>query len=194
MGTVDVLDWQWVTAIHTMGGQSTTANQAHPPFPWPNTATPPSPKKESIDTHSHSSSRDTHNMHPFLINDPAWTSGPCYACDPTYSAHTHTHSPTAYMSGSLVRMCTSTLIPPLGPSSRPAALASPLSGRTPITSITRSAGSCLPLAVSTVIYPPGCPHRGHSQHVWADTQLAHVHRHTGDTACEVQGEVVTHAL
>ena len=57
------------------------------------------------------------------------------------------------MSGSLVRMCSSTRIPPRSPISRPAAFASVVSGRTPSARITTSAGYVLPDFVFTSSAP-----------------------------------------
>ena len=62
---------------------------------------------------------------------------------------TSTASPTAKMSGSLVRMCSSTRIPPSSPMSIPALSASVVSGRTPNARITRSAWYDLPDWVDT---------------------------------------------
>ncbi len=58
------------------------------------------------------------------------------------------------MCGSLVRMCSSTRIPPRAPISRPAVFASVVSGLTPIARITTSAGYVLPDVVFTSSAPP----------------------------------------
>ena len=60
------------------------------------------------------------------------------------------------MSGSLVRMCSSTRMPPRSPMARPADLASAVSGRTPSARITMSAGYALPDFVRTSSAPPSC--------------------------------------
>jgi len=83
---------------------------------------------------------------------PAITSAAMRACrfagpasairlhSPVTKSRTSTASPTAKMSGSLVRICSSTRIPPRFPISIPAIVASAVSGRTPSARITRSAG------------------------------------------------------
>ena len=60
-----------------------------------------------------------------------------------------TASPTAKMSGSLVRIWSSTRMPPSLPTSMPAISASAVSGFTPIPRITMSAGYASPDAVRT---------------------------------------------
>ena len=66
---------------------------------------------------------------------------------------TSTASPTAKISGSLVRICSSTRIPPRWPISSPAIFASAVSGRTPMARITMSAGCALPDFVRTSSEP-----------------------------------------
>ena len=83
---------------------------------------------------------------------PCRFAGPASAMrlhSPVTKSLTSTASPTAKMSGLLVRICSSTRIPPRSPISRPAVFASVVSGRTPSARITMSAGYVLPDLVST---------------------------------------------
>jgi len=72
---------------------------------------------------------------------------------PVTKSLTSTASPTAKISGSLVRICSSARIPPRWPISIPAIFASAVSGRTPIARITTSAGCILPEFVRTSSEP-----------------------------------------
>jgi hypothetical protein len=69
---------------------------------------------------------------------------------PVTKSRTSTASPTAKMSGSLVRICSSTRIPPSSPISIQAIRASVVSGHTPSARITRSARYRSPDWVDTV--------------------------------------------
>ena len=72
---------------------------------------------------------------------PCRFAGPASAMrlhSPVTKSFTSMASPTAKMSGSLVRMCSSTRMPPHAPISSPADLASAVSGRTPMARITMS--------------------------------------------------------
>jgi len=72
---------------------------------------------------------------------------------PVTASRFTTASPTAKMDGSEVRWCSSTRMPPRAPSSRPAASASPVSGRTPIAATTSEAGSVSPVDKTTESAP-----------------------------------------
>ena len=85
-------------------------------------------------------------MRPWRLAGPA--SGTCDWAPVTWS-RTSMASPTAKMSGTLVRMWSSTRMPPRSPIARPAVFASPTSGRTPMPMTTMSAGMALPDSVST---------------------------------------------
>ncbi len=67
-------------------------------------------------------------MRPWRLAGPARATS---SHSPVTKSRTSTASPTAKMSGSLVRMCSSTRMPPRSPTSRPAAFARVVSGRTP---------------------------------------------------------------
>ncbi len=68
---------------------------------------------------------------------------------PVTWSRTSMASPTAKMSGTLVRIWSSTRIPPRSPMAMPAVFASPISGRTPMPITTMSAGMASPDSVST---------------------------------------------
>ena len=102
---------------------------------------------------------------------------------PVTKSFTSTASPTARMSGSLVRMCSSTRMPPRWPISSPAAFASAVSGRTPIARITTSAGWAFPDAVRTSSEPsaacsnPATPSLSSSLHAVLDQVALDEARH-----------------
>ena len=81
-------------------------------------------------------------MRPCLLAGPARDIS---VSSPLIKLFTCTASPTAYISGSEVSICSSVTMLPFTPSLRPAFAASPLSGSTPIASMNISADKTRPL-------------------------------------------------